>query len=429
MRKIKLLDRSEEFSSLVSFGTNKYNPVHRWYPFVEGYSKEFVRRIIGEQERYPEVCFDPFGGVGTTSLTCQELGVKCISFENNPFFSDISKCKLRDDYKSYEFEQLLGEFRDFFGTRCRGNRKYPDFESKTFFESRNLEKWIFDRQVANGILDIVCKIDELEKEESKYATIFKLALGSLLVSFSNVYRNGKCLAYRKDWQNISRSRKDVQTSFLNYCKETILIDIRTKENLFTPVHNYIYFKNGDSRSMIKKLEDSSIDIVITSPPYLNSRDYTDIYRLELWILGYVGQFSEEQSIRKSALTSHVQITLDDFVPPDNRTLSRYLEHIAKMNGSLWNKNIPNMIKGYFHDMHTLFRDLRPKLKKGASVYINVSNSAYGGKICEVDKILSELAENNGFITKEIRIARYIGSSRQQNLNEKLRESIIVLKAK
>ena len=85
-----------------------------------------------------------------------------------------------------------------------------------------------------------------------------------------------------------------------------------------------------------------------------------------------------------------------------------------------------MIKGYFYDIQNILRDVKSKLTMGAKMYINVSNSAYGGRICEVDLIISKIAQNLGYKLIEIRLARYIKSSSQQELNEKIRESIIVL---
>jgi len=113
------------------------------------------------------------------------------------------------------------------------------------------------------------------------------------------------------------------------------------------VHNYIHYSKGDSRLLIDKLRDDSIDIVITSPPYLNSRDYADIYRLELWVLGYLSTFEEERKLRRSAFRSHVQIVCGDCEYPKVPELESFMKHINSLNGQLWNKNIPNMIKGYF----------------------------------------------------------------------------------
>lgn len=425
---MKYVDESRELSDLVHFGSNRYQPIHRWYNLIEGYSSEFVRRIIGEQKSLPKVCLDPFGGVGTTALTCQQLGIKCYSIENSPFFHEVAYTKMRMDFQGDEFEYLINKFEKYL-SRCKKEHDIPELDTKTLFEKNGRDRWIFDNSVSNAIFDVITHIKKLEKEgKQQYASLFRLALSTQLISISNVFKNGKCLTYKKKWKEISISRKEVHQLFLNYCKEIILIDVKTNEKIRPTVFNNIYCSHGDSRQHINFLPNDSIDLVITSPPYLNSRDYTDIYRLELWVLGYVSKYVEEREIRKNALTSHVQIPLSDRNHPNIKELNLFLSHLEGLNGSLWNKNIPFMVKGYFADMEQLFKDMHPKLVLGAKVYINVSNSAYGGYICEVDTILAKIAEKNGYKSHEIRTARLVNSSKQQQilLNEKLRESVIVL---
>ncbi len=425
MSYVKLIDCTEIYNDLVSFASNRYYPVHRWYNLVEGYSRELVRRIIGELNELPNTCLDPFAGVGTTALTCQELGIKCVSIENNPFFYDVAKAKLRADYSAKEFHELIIDFETYF-KNCKFNHLFPKLESETFFEKEGLKKWIFDKPVALAIFDILNKIKELEIHSSIYTNLFKIAIASILTSISNVFRNGKCLAYKKDWYEIRLKRKEVHEQFIKVCTDILLIDIRTQEINKPLVHNFVNFFHGDSRELVKQIPNNSIDLIITSPPYLNSRDYTDTYRLELWILGYITNFKEEQTIRKSALTSHVQITLNDFEFPQIKELKEFIHYLESLDGQLWNKNIPKMVKGYFSDMHDILFDLKDKLKDGSKLYINISNSAYAGKICEVDYILIEIAKQLGYKPIQIRKARFIKSSRQQKLPEKLRESIIVL---
>jgi DNA modification methylase len=424
-KEILYKDSRELYSDLVSFTGNKYQPVHRWFSLVEGYSSEFVRRIIGEQKIMPQVCFDPFMGVGTTALTCQDLGIKCYGIENSPFFYDVTRSKLRSDYDPDEFGDLIDEFETYLKS-CNHRHALPDLETKTLFQTSERERWIFNDPVREGISDILEKMHSLPVEFNKYFKLFNLALGNHLVAVSNVFRNGKCLSFKKNWERNDIQRVDVHALFINYCRNVLLIDIRSKVNYNSKVHNYVNVLRGDSRALINSLSDDSIDIVITSPPYLNSRDYTDIYRLELWMLGYITKFVDEKKLRSSALTSHVQIAVADSVYPKIAELEYFLTHLENV-GTLWNKNIPNMVKGYFSDMESILENLYPKLKDGAMVYINVSNSAYGNKICEVDTILAKIAETKGYDALEIRTARFINSSKQQEIATKLRESVIVLK--
>lgn len=425
---MKYFDDSEKLYDLVQFGSNRYQPTHRWYNLIEGYSSEFVRRIIGEQKALPKACLDPFGGVGTTALTCQQLGVRCYSIENSPFFHEVAQAKLKVDYQSQKFEAMLDKFKKYL-KRCKKEHKIPQLETETLFEHNGKKRWVFDKSVSNAILDITSMINKLDKEgKVTYTSLFRIALGAQLVAVSNVFKNGKCLSYRSNWKKTKISRQEVHQRFLQHCKEILLVDLRTNENIPPKVYNYLYCFHGDCRQHIRFIPDNSIDLVITSPPYLNSRDYTDIYRLELWVLGYVTKYEEERKIRASALTSHVQISLPDRKYPNIPELKEFLTHLDGLNGFLWNKNIPFMIKGYFADMDQLFKDMHPKLTPGAKLYINVSNSAYGGQICEVDTILAKIAKRTGYKPIEIRTARLINSSKQQQLQlpEKLRESVIVL---
>ena len=53
---------------------NRDAPVHRWVPWVAGYSKYFVEDAITSYTSGPSVVLDPFAGVGTT-LVEADLGV------------------------------------------------------------------------------------------------------------------------------------------------------------------------------------------------------------------------------------------------------------------------------------------------------------------------------------------------------------------
>ena len=55
------------------------------------------------------------------------------------------------------------------------------------------------------------------------------------------------------------------------------------------------------------LQSTQFDLVVFSPPYPNSFDYTDIYNVELWALGYLGSSADNRKLRGETLRSHVQI--------------------------------------------------------------------------------------------------------------------------
>ena len=416
---------TEKYNNEVHFGNNREEPFHRWYPFVEGFSSKFVALIIEELDYTPSFCLDPFAGSGTTPLACQQLGIKCCSFEVNPFLFDLMKVKLRNGYDGQKMENIIGRIDQDLRMYKKG-WEYPKIETQTLFEREDLRKWIFDREVAWGIFDILNEIDSLSNKcEGKYKPLLKVALASNLVGISNVFRNGKCLSYKRNWQNNGISRQDVHRKFIGFCKDIILRDVLHIVPNDNGIDNSAFCKEGDARKLIKELEDRSIDLVITSPPYLNSRDYTDIYRLELWILGYLNTYKDERELRKSTLRSHVQIAWHKGETLRIKKLEKVLKEIEKHREEFWNNSIPEMIKGYFVDMNIIFKSLYKKMKINSKVYINVGNSSYFNSIIETDAIIAEVAEMNQFQVDEIRVARYLKSSGQQD-SKRIRESVIVL---
>lgn len=404
---------------------NKDEPFYRWYSFVEGFSGNLVRSIIKELDYKPTLCLDPFAGSGTTPLACQELGIKCLSFEINPFLFDLMKVKLYRGYDQHFFENVIDKLEQAL-VEHEEEWEYPKLDSQTLFENEGLQKWIFNREVAWGIFDILKEIHNLHDDsDCQYKQLLAMVLATNLLGISNVFRNGKCLSYKPNWKHNGLSRQDVHKKFISFCKNVINKDLLEAKSDRRIVKNYYLCKKGDSRKLIKELQDESVNLVITSPPYLNSRDYTDIYRLELWILGYLKSFADQVELRKSAIRSHVQIAWPNVRTIQNERLAKIVAVLEKNREKLWNQYIPEMIKGYFSDMDQILKALYKKLRHNSKAFLIVGNSSYYNLAIETDVILAEIAQMNKFGVDEIRVARYLKSSGQQN-SKKLRESIIVL---
>ncbi|MFV0468890.1 MAG: DNA modification methylase, partial [Dysgonomonas sp.] len=379
----------------------------------------------------PKICLEPFSGSGTTPLELQKEKIKCYAFEVSPFMYNLSCTKLVTDYTISTFCKYRNILEK--ELACSQNEYseadlYPGF--RTLVENSGTQKWNFDKEVMYGILDIKSSIQHIFSH--KYKNLFSIALASILLDVSNVYRNGKCISYKKDWQNISKcSREEVHRIFLQKLDSVFVEDIkklekyRKNDTLFS---NRAYLFNGDSRLLIQEqIQDNSIDLVITSPPYLNSRDYTDTYMVELKVLDYMKDLNDISKLRKKTIRSHVQLKWGSVEDIESETLSQTINQISEFTDEFWNKELLNMIKGYFVDMNTIFCSLYDKMTDCGMIYFNVANSAYYGVEVEVDKIVCEIAENNGFNIKEIREARRINpSSQQRDTIDDLRESVIVI---
>ncbi len=419
------IDFLEQYGRIMQFNKNKTEPFHRWYPFVEGYSKEFIQSIIQEMNKSALICLEPFSGSGTTALELQNLGIECYSFEVNPLMYLIARVKLE---KVYMVEEVNKWFEFICKTRNGNIIVNLKSEFKTLYQNDGKEKWNYNNSVAIAIEKLQYVIGMIT--DNIYKELFLVALAAILLDVSNLYRNGKCLSYKKNWKDRSIAEQEVYQYFDNKVKNELIPDIQNSLNRKLQVNNKNKLFNIDSRVGIEeKIKDETIDLVITSPPYLNSRDYTDTYMLELKTLGFTNSNEEIRNLREKTVRSHVQIKWQDSTSINNIKLNETLKELenAAESKTIWNKSIIDMIRLYFVDMKKIFNVIYRKLKKGGRVYFNVSNSAYFDVLVNTLEICASIAEDEGYRVLEIRKARYLKTSPQQKeAIGSLLEGVIVL---
>ena len=180
-----------------NFNTNMTLPRHRWYAFKEGFSSLLVQRAIDETKqdlgKRKLTVLDPFSGSGTTPLTSIQNGCDGIGLEVNPFMSFVSKtkCLQLSSYDSIEkeLETILLDSKKLVESPLEGE--------STFCEKSGRDKWLFN-------LSVLRQYETIKKliKESDYYDFFKLALISSIMSCCNAEKDGKCLRYKKNWQEL-----------------------------------------------------------------------------------------------------------------------------------------------------------------------------------------------------------------------------------
>lgn len=419
----KHIDYFQKYGRIMQFNKNKKESFHRWYPFVEGYSREFIQSIVKEMDRDDLVCLEPFSGSGTTALELQNCEIPCYAFEVNPLMYLIARVKLENGYEiekfSYWYDYILKERTE---QKVKLTTKF-----NTLYQDDRKKKWNYNTDIGIAVEKLRQTIESISEE--MYRELFEVALAAILLDVSNLYRNGKCLSYKENWKDRKISEKDVFDKFDDKVMNELKCDIeRTIKQ--SKVNNKKRLYNEDSRiGIANEIEDNSIDLVITSPPYLNSRDYTDTYMLELKTLGFTKTSEEIRELRTRTLRSHVQIKWDDTSNVNNELLKNTLKELEEASEDIekWNESIIDMVRLYFVDMQNIFHVLYEKMKKNGRIYFNVSNSAYFNVLINTLEICASIAEQEGFSVLEIRDARKLKTSPQQKDKiEKLLEGVVVL---
>lgn len=77
---------------------NKMRPVHRWVPWIAGFSAQFVedavQTFLPKQSRNRALVLDPFAGVGTTLVEALRAGCNTIGYDINAFAVLAARAKI-----------------------------------------------------------------------------------------------------------------------------------------------------------------------------------------------------------------------------------------------------------------------------------------------------------------------------------------------
>lgn len=405
---------------LASLGTNDgARPIafQSWHRFKEAFPPELIARAVSSSTIEVERCLDPFGGSGTTALACQMLGISAHTVEINPFLADVIRSKLH----RYDIDELIGDLAIVRRT-ARLNAVDPhEFFSQTppsFIEKAQCERWIFDIGVATRLGTILDAIAHLSAGPSR--RFFRVMLGGMLAEVSNVVVSGKGRRYRQGWQFKSLPSERVDVLFAKRCQEAILEIQRFagRPNVQSLV------ENADSREAIIP---GSFDLSVFSPPYPNSFDYTDVYNLELWMLGYLQQSTDNRLLRNGTLTSHVQLLRKYDAPPSGSALLTSAH--ARLHDSrhdLWSVWLPDMVGAYFADLSKVIARTWEHLAPSAQCWIVVGDSQYADVHIPVAHILEEIAAFNNWPVQHVEPIRHMRSSPQQGWKPQLSETLVVL---
>jgi hypothetical protein len=406
--------------AVASLGTNSGSlalPFQGWRHFKEAFAPEIVDEAIRSSRIPVATCLDPFGGSGTTPLACQFLGVKPIAIEVNPYLADLIEAKLAQ----YDTERLLNSLTGVLrGARADASAVVTNQLPATFVEPGVDGRWIFNHDVAVAILRLRGAIEATPDPVTR--RLFKVLLGGVLIPLSNVVINGKGRRYRRGWEKRSCSAADVINAFADAASQAIgEIDrfARRKQTLSVVL-------TGDARRLCRDLE--PIDLAVFSPPYPNSFDYTDVYNVELWMLGYLADFSANRALRSQTLSSHVQIHRPfGAAPTTSSSLNGVLNELSENRAALWNRNIPEMVGGYFHDMAGVVQSIAAVLRRHGSIWMVVGDSKYGTTAIPCADILAEIGEAIGLVVDRVETLRDMRASAQQGGQFQLAESLVVLR--
>ncbi len=402
----------------VTFVKSKDIPFQRWYPYIEGYSPDFVKSLIKNYGITDTLIYEPFAGTGTTLLAADDLGLSTVYSEVNPLLQFLIQTKLNVlKAKESQRKKLSKDLKDIQKVVLKNLNKFEEDKSlRESYKSLFSDKKYFPDETLEQVLKLRSYIDIVKLEDELLADTLTVAVISCLLPVSFLKKVGDVR-----FKTAKEIEKDLKT-FNDILPEKI-------GNIAEDILNFDYKLKGkpefilSNAKNIGRVNDLKIGAIITSPPYLNGTNYFRNTKVELWFLRYLQFENDLRFFRDQALTSGINDVKKEYAYVNGLDIasksSLLKATLIELNKNAYDSRIPVMAQSYFKEMYTIFNDAKPLLAQNAKVLIDIGDSIFSGVHINTDDILIELIQGLGYEFVENKILRKRRSRNQEILTQSL----------
>lgn len=413
---------------------------HDWFRFVLSFPPHLVRDYLNRfQVSKSQRVLDPFCGTGTTLVECKKLGIPSVGIEANPSVHFASTVKLDWEVDpeglSEHAKQVAEEasailasegFRDELNLPLFGNGENIPTTLRAL-PQESMKLLLTDSISPVPLHKTLVLLEVLQKRrDDRYFDHERLALAqSLVYEISNLHF-GPEVGVRR----VRRVDAPVVSAWLRIVT-TVAADIAvlsSRSGVKSKVHL------GDARNLQSLIEGSSIDAVITSPPYPNEKDYTRTTRLESVVLGFLKDKSELRKLKYGLVRSNTRgvykVDRDDEYVSGHHEIDRIAGEIegrrirlGKTSG--FERLYGRVTKLYFGGMARHLAEMRTVLRPGAHLaYVVGDQASYLRVMIRTGQLLADIAESLGYEVEGIDLFRTRLSTATK---EQLREEVVLLR--
>jgi DNA modification methylase len=403
----------EENKQPIQFYSNYNEYIHKWAPYVQGFSASFVQSIIDKYKGIYKNPFimDPFAGCGTVSVQAKLNGLKSFGVELNPYLQYVANTKLNT--WEVDSKQLLNAF---------NSLRFTKLACPPPFLRSNQH---FNPGVLTNLLKIKYAINSLNTNPD-IKNILRLAFSSILIDVSNLKRS-PCLGYdvRKKVKN------DAPFTLLDQKIRIIAEDLRIlREHYAHRLKTFAQIVLGNSATF--KFP-HTYDLVITSPPYMNGMDYVMNYKIEMAWLDFIKNHKQAKKIKdEMVVCDNVSKKLIKNFSESNTYTNRWIENIKQSistniarRGSYRRSDMPHIVHKYFDDMYRIIKNVAMYMNLNARLVMVIGDSLIADVYIPTDLILARIGSELGLSIESIQVARHRRSG--QIRSYRLRETIVTLK--
>lgn len=252
--------------------------IDRIHPYPAKFTVDLAAEYIEKYTKPGDVVYDPFVGAGTTLLASSVMGRKSFGTDINHIAILISQFKLLK-LSGKELNDLSSFINDF-------EKNYAKYIEQTeLFDYPSINHWFCD----NSIRVLSCIKFKIESLHSEGERIFsKLVMSSIINTVSNQESDTRYAAKEKKGLTIPKIAEVFITRFRR------IFELYSEFNKITRTDGVAALL--DSKRCGEILSNDSVDLLLTSPPYVNTYDYYLYHKHRMNWLGYDVKFSMNAEI-------------------------------------------------------------------------------------------------------------------------------------
>ncbi len=379
---------------------------------------QIARRLIIRYSQEGDLVWDPFCGSGTTLVESMLLGRRSIGTDLNPFAIFLSRVKTTPIDASV--------LRDTSRKVMMHVESVADNVSPSVPKIPNIEYW-FKSYVQRDLARLRHAIDAVANTP-EVREFFLLCLALTVREVSNA-KKGEFKIVRMSAERLTKFRPDVRATFVRHADRCIsLIDQFVK---YLEGHQYYRPAVIEADNRSAPVDDESIDLVVTSPPYGDSGTTVAYGQYSRFPALWIGL--DEDAVRtvdKRGLggSNH----RSEMSHLGSVTLAETLEAIRERNPTR-----AQHVYSFFRDLTESLVAIRDRLKTGRYASIVIGNRMVARVRIPTDRIVAEIADARG-LAQHLTIPRRIPTKRMpwQNAPENIEglkadtmhtESIVILR--
>lgn len=351
-----LLKELSNFIAIPEEGTSYVT--HGIHPYSAKFIPQLPAKIIEECVNERHVVLDPFSGSGTTLLEARLHGIDSIGFDTNPIAAVVSRVKVtplsKKDWDDFDKITL----------KIKSKFEENDYSQSWIPEIPQIDHW-FEPKIIKDLGLIAGEIKKIKNIKIKQ--LLEVIFSSIIVVTSNQDSETRFAAIKK---NLALDA--VEKKFL---KKLNSISKSVKELSDNPKvlnsKSDVFF--ADSRELSKHIPKNSIDLVITSPPYLNSYEYYLYHKFRMYWLSFDKNIVLHDKSRENEIGSR--------------------HEYAGKNGK--------PVEKFRKEIFQCFKEVSIVTKPGKLIFIIVGDSQVRGEFIDMDKFYTDVCKEIGmdFIAK------------------------------